>query len=68
MLNINTYPALRQLIEDKELNEISEVDALYIYQNHWYKVNTSKLTSEEITKINELVATVGNGVFMASSQ
>lgn len=64
---VSGFPVLKSLIGDNSVDSITDTDALYVYQNNWAVVDTSKLSPEELALINRLVKDVGGGKFMAAT-
>lgn len=65
-IRISDYPQLSLIswhLPNKDM-ELTEADALSLYERNWRHVDTPSLTEEEQALIDHLVATVGNGLFL----
>jgi len=67
VIRIGDYPQLSLItwhIPNKDV-ELTESEALSIYERNWRHVDQAALTEEEQALIDRLVATVGHGLFLA---
>lgn len=68
LIRIGDYPQLSLIswhLPNKDV-ELTESDALSLYERNWRHVDTHALTKEEQALIDRLVASVGNGLFLHS--
>lgn len=66
-IRIGDYPQLSLItwhIPNKDFS-LTEAEALSTYERHWRHVDQAALTEEEQALIEHLIATVGNGLFLA---
>ena len=62
MIKINNYPQLKLISWNIHVNEITEDDALGLYETNWRYIDQSSLTNKERKLIERLIRVYGKGL------
>jgi len=64
MIDVDLYPNLALLCWNRTVRQISEADALALYERNWRFVDQVNMPANERALIERLVQTHGNGVLL----
>ena len=62
MIKIKNYPQLKLISWNRHTDEMSEEDALFVYETNWRFIDQESLTKNEYELINSLVHEYGGNL------